>query len=64
MVLPACGVMSHGHRHPRLDAAITNQLAKVAHTTNLGLSKSHNGASCPATRRFYAHRPRKSLLLQ
>ena len=28
----------HGHRHPRLDAAITNQLAKVAHTTNLGLS--------------------------
>jgi adenosylmethionine-8-amino-7-oxononanoate aminotransferase len=28
----------HGHRHPRLDAAITAQLAKVAHTTNLGLS--------------------------
>lgn len=28
----------HGHRHPRLDGAIINQLAKVAHTTNLGLS--------------------------
>ena len=28
----------HGHRHPRLDAAIANQLSKVAHTTNLGLS--------------------------
>ena len=28
----------HGHRHPRLDAALTGQLAKVAHTTNLGLS--------------------------
>ncbi len=28
----------HGHRHPRLDAAIANQLTKVAHTTNLGLS--------------------------
>lgn len=28
----------HGHRHPRLDAALTAQMAKVAHTTNLGLS--------------------------
>lgn len=28
----------HGHRHPRLDAALTKQLAQVAHTTNLGLS--------------------------
>jgi adenosylmethionine-8-amino-7-oxononanoate aminotransferase len=28
----------HGHRHPRLDAALQAQLAKVAHTTNLGLS--------------------------
>ena len=28
----------HGHRHPRLDAAIVSQLGKVAHTTNLGLS--------------------------
>jgi adenosylmethionine-8-amino-7-oxononanoate aminotransferase len=28
----------HGHRHPRLDAAIAAQLGKVAHTTNLGLS--------------------------
>jgi adenosylmethionine-8-amino-7-oxononanoate aminotransferase len=28
----------HGHRHPRLDAAIVAQLGQVAHTTNLGLS--------------------------
>jgi adenosylmethionine-8-amino-7-oxononanoate aminotransferase len=28
----------HGHRHPRLDAALAGQAAKVAHTTNLGLS--------------------------
>lgn len=28
----------HGHRHPRLDVAVTRQLGKVAHTTNLGLS--------------------------
>ncbi len=28
----------HGHRHPRLDAALREQLDKVAHTTNLGLS--------------------------
>ncbi len=28
----------HGHRHPRLDAAVAAQLGRVAHTTNLGLS--------------------------
>jgi len=28
----------HGHRHPRLDAALAEQAARVAHTTNLGLS--------------------------
>jgi adenosylmethionine-8-amino-7-oxononanoate aminotransferase len=28
----------HGHRHPRLDAAVRAQLEKVAHTTNLGAS--------------------------
>jgi adenosylmethionine-8-amino-7-oxononanoate aminotransferase len=27
----------HGHRHPRLDAAIREQLGKVAHVTSLGL---------------------------
>ncbi len=26
----------HGHRHPRLDAAVREQLGKIAHTTNLG----------------------------
>jgi adenosylmethionine-8-amino-7-oxononanoate aminotransferase len=28
----------HGHRHPRLDAAVREQLDQVAHVTNLGLS--------------------------
>jgi adenosylmethionine-8-amino-7-oxononanoate aminotransferase len=28
----------HGHRHPRIDAAIREQLSKVAHVTNLGSS--------------------------
>ena len=28
----------HGHRHPKLDAAIRDQLDKVAHVTSLGLS--------------------------
>lgn len=30
----------HGHGHPRLNAAITEQLAKIAHTTALGASNS------------------------
>jgi adenosylmethionine-8-amino-7-oxononanoate aminotransferase len=28
----------HGHRHPRIDAAIAEQLGRVAHTTMLGLT--------------------------
>ncbi len=28
----------HGHRHPKLDAAIRDQLDKVAHVTSLGMS--------------------------
>ena len=28
----------HGHRHPRLDAAVRDQLDRVAHVTNLGAS--------------------------
>jgi adenosylmethionine-8-amino-7-oxononanoate aminotransferase len=32
----------HGHRHPRIDAAVRDQLERVAHTTMLGLS--HPGA--------------------
>jgi len=28
----------HGHRHPRIDAAIREQLERVAHVTSLGLS--------------------------
>ncbi len=30
----------HGHRHPRIDAAIREQLDRVAHTTSLGASNS------------------------
>ncbi len=30
----------HGHRHPRIDAAIRQQLDRVAHVTNLGSSNS------------------------
>ena len=33
----------HGHRHPGIDAAVTDQLGKVAHSTLLGLS--HPGAT-------------------
>jgi adenosylmethionine-8-amino-7-oxononanoate aminotransferase len=28
----------HGHRHPKIDAAVREQLGKVAHTTQLGLA--------------------------
>jgi adenosylmethionine-8-amino-7-oxononanoate aminotransferase len=28
----------HGHRHPRIDAAVAEQLAKLAHATTLGVS--------------------------
>ena len=30
----------HGHRHPHIDAAIVEQLGRVAHTTSLGASNS------------------------
>lgn len=30
----------HGHRHPRIDAAVRAQLEKVAHTTQLGLANT------------------------
>lgn len=30
----------HGHRHPRLDGALREQLERVAHTTSLGASNS------------------------
>jgi adenosylmethionine---8-amino-7-oxononanoate aminotransferase len=38
----------HGHRHPHIDAAVRDQLDKVAHTTMLGLS--HPGAEALADR--------------
>ncbi|HEY7950265.1 MAG TPA: adenosylmethionine--8-amino-7-oxononanoate transaminase [Solirubrobacterales bacterium] len=34
---------AHGHRHPGIDAAVTDQLGKIAHSTMLGLS--HPGAT-------------------
>ena len=33
----------HGHRHPRIDAAIRAQLDRVAHSTMLGLSHPGRG---------------------
>lgn len=30
----------HGHRHPKLDAALVEQLGQIAHTTSLGASNS------------------------
>ncbi len=30
----------HGHRHPKIDAAIQEQLSRVAHVTSLGVSNS------------------------
>ena len=38
----------HGHRHPTIDAAVRDQLGRVAHTTMLGLS--HPGAAELAAR--------------
>jgi adenosylmethionine-8-amino-7-oxononanoate aminotransferase len=38
----------HGHRHPLIDRALRDQLAKVAHSTMLGLT--HPGAAELATR--------------
>jgi adenosylmethionine---8-amino-7-oxononanoate aminotransferase len=38
----------HGHRHPTIDAAVREQLGRVAHTTMLGLS--HPGAAELAAR--------------
>ena len=37
----------HGHRHPDIDAAVTDQLQKVAHVTTLGMS-------CETTERLAA----------
>src|SRR6188472_4515333 len=60
----------HGHRHPRIDAAVRDQLERVAHSTMLGLSHpgaehlarrlvelapgSKDGAPGPLTRVFYS----------
>jgi len=44
----------HGHRHPRLDRAIVEQLGRVAHTTNLGLS---NPTTVEFARRLVAVAP-------
>jgi adenosylmethionine---8-amino-7-oxononanoate aminotransferase len=60
----------HGHRHPRIDAAVRDQLERVAHSTMLGLSHpgaeelarrlvalapgAENGAPGPLSRVFYS----------
>ena len=38
----------HGHRHPRIDAAVREQLDRVAHTTMLGLSHPPARSSWPS----------------
>ena len=38
----------HGHRHPAIDAAVVEQLGRIAHTTMLGLT--HPGAAELAAR--------------
>ena len=35
----------HGHRHPAIDAAISAQLGRVAHSTMLGLSHEPRSSS-------------------
>ena len=54
----------HGHRHPRIDAAVREQLDRVAHTTMLGLT--HPGAIelARAARRPRARRAQPRLLLR
>jgi adenosylmethionine-8-amino-7-oxononanoate transaminase len=44
----------HGHRHPRIEAAIVDQLGKLAHATNLGMS---NPPSIELARRLAALAP-------
>ena len=44
----------HGHRHPRLDAALAAQAARISHTTNLGLS---NPTTVEFARRLVAVAP-------
>ncbi len=44
----------HGHRHPRIDAAIRQQLDKVAHVTSLGMS---NPTTIQLTRRLVESSP-------
>ena len=38
----------HGHRHPAIDAAIRDQLDRVAHSTMLGLSHAPGGRARPS----------------
>ena len=46
----------HGHRHPRIDVAIKDQLDRVAHSTMLGLIARARGRAGPAPRRPRARR--------
>jgi adenosylmethionine---8-amino-7-oxononanoate aminotransferase len=49
----------HGHRHPRLDAAITRQLSKVAHTSALGLASEPSARLAAELVAAAAHVPPK-----
>ena len=46
----------HGHRHPRIDAAVRDQLDRVAHTTMLGLTHPPAIELAAAPRRDRARR--------
>ena len=53
----------HGHRHPRIDAAVRDQLDRVAHTTLLGLSHRPGIELARAAGRARAAGPDARLLL-
>ena len=54
----------HGHRHPRIDAAIRAQLDRVAHVTNLGSSNPDDDPAGQAAGRSGPAGPGPRLLLR
>ena len=53
----------HGHAHPRIDAAVRDQLSKGRHSTMLGLSHRPGDRAGPAAGGARAARPHARLLL-
>ena len=50
----------HGHRHPAIDAAVRDQLDRVAHSTMLGLSHRRRDRARRAAGRDRARRARRA----